>query len=195
MKLLLKRHPPEGIVLTPEQENAFPSVDQLDVGELVINAVTGKLYTKLLDGSVVEFVSQKICFDPIPEILFFYENNPISPPSYLVNNFCCAGGLFTIVVDKLKPSPADYSFNLTELTNNTVKENISLSPPSYTTYSVTQNDESIIYRKATIPASISITDTNYNNISLFQFSVSDNITGRIVRGGERILTIKCLEGN
>lgn len=186
MQLLLKRD---------IEGEGFPAPDQISVGELTMNSVTGKLYTKLVDGSIVEFVSQKICFDPIPEILFFYENNPISPPNYLINNFCCAGGLFTIIVDKLKPAPMDYNFNLVELTNNTLLQNISLSPPSYTTYTTTENDETIIYRKATIPASISITEANYNNISLFQFSVSDNITGRIIRGGERILTIKCLEGN
>ena len=72
MKLLLKRD------IT---EEGFPAQDQIDVGELVINSVTGRLYTKLVDGSVVEFISQKICFDPIPEILFFYENNSITPPN------------------------------------------------------------------------------------------------------------------
>jgi hypothetical protein len=186
MQLLLKRD--------IEGEN-FPAPDQISVGELVINSVTGKLYTKLVDGSVVEFNSQKICFDPIPEILFFYENNPISPPNYLINNFCCAGGLFTIVVDKLKPEPMSYSFNLTELTNNTSPQNITLSPPSYSAYTTTENNNTITYRKATIPASISITDINYNNISLFQFSIYDTITGRLIRGGEKILTIKCLEAN
>lgn len=186
MKLLLKRD------IT---EEGFPAQDQIDVGELVINSVTGRLYTKLVDGSVVEFISQKICFDPIPEILFFYENNSITPPNYLIENFCCAGGLFTIVVDKLKLEPVTYTFNLTELTNNTLSENISLSPPSYSVYTATENGETVSYRKATIPASISITDTNYNNISLFQFSVYDTITGRVVRGGEKILTIKCLESN
>lgn len=186
MQLLLKRD---------IEGEGFPAPDQISVGELTMNSVTGKLYTKLVDGSIVEFVSQKICFDPIPEILFFYENDPISPPNYLINNFCCAGGLFTIIVDKLKPAPMDYNFNLVELTNNTLPQNISLSPPSYSTYTIVENNNTITYRKATIPASISITDINYNNISLFQFSVYDNITGKIVRGGEKILTIKCLESN
>jgi len=182
MKLLLKRD---------IEESGFPSPDQLDVGELVMNSVTGRLYTKLVDGNIVEFISQKICFDPVPEISFFYESTPIVPPNYLINNFCCVGGLFTIVVDKLKPAPFDYGFVLTELTQNALSENISLSSPSYITY--TQDD--ITYRKATIPANISITNTNYNNISLFQFAIYDNLASKIIRGGEKILTIKCLEGN
>lgn len=188
MKLLLKRD--------IEQEG-FPAAEQIDIGELVINSVTGRLYTKLVDGSVVEFISQKICFDPIPEISFFYENNAILPPDYLMSNFCCAGGLFTVTVKKLKPAPFDYAFSLTELTNNTVAENISVSDASFVSYSETDPDtkESISYRQATIPASISITDTNYNNISLFKFSIIDNITKKPIRGGERIFTIRCLESS
>jgi hypothetical protein len=186
MKLLLKRD---------IEESGFPAADQVDVGELVINSTTGRLYTKLTDGSIVEFISQKICFEPIPEILFFYENTAVVPPNYLINNFCCAGGLFTITVDKLKPAPFDYNFILTELTQNTLPQNISLSSPSFVTYTETENGEERTYRKATIPATISITDTNYNSISLFQFAVYDNLSNKIIRGGEKILTIKCLEGN
>jgi hypothetical protein len=186
MKLLLKRD--------IEGENP-PASDQISVGELVFNGVTGKLYSKLVDGSIIEYIGQKICFDPLIEISFFYENNVIAPPNYLINNFCCAGGLFTIVIDKLKIEPMNYSFSLTELTNNTSPQNITLSPPSYSIYTTTENDNTVTYRKATIPASISITDINYNNISLFQFSVYDTITGRLIRGGEKILTIKCLEAN
>jgi hypothetical protein len=194
MKLLLKRHPPPGSNFTPEQEEAFPSPDQVDVGELVINTITGKLYTKLDNGSVVEFISQKICFDPAPDISFFYENRAILAPDYLISNFCCAGGLLTIVVDKLKPEPVTYNFNLTELTTNTDIDNISVGSAAYTTYTLIENDIENVYRKASIPVSISFNEINYNNISLFQFKISDSL-GKNVRGSERILTIKCLESS
>lgn len=192
MKLLLKRHPPSGANLTPEQEDAFPAPDQVDVGELVINTITGKIYTKLDNGSIVEFISQKICFDPIPNISFFYQNTAIAAPDYLINNFCCAGGLLTVVVDKLKLEPASYGFNLIELTNNTLNENISIGSPAYVVYSLTENSVTTQYRKATIPITISFNSINYNNISLFQFKITD-FNNKVIRGSERILTVKCLE--
>lgn len=194
MKLLLKRHPPTGVVITPEIENAFPSPSQIDIGELVINTITGKLYTKLDDNSVVEFISQKLCFNPIPEISFYYNNSLINPPSYLINNFCCAGGLLTVVIDKLK-TDLNYSFILSELTNNTSQQNISIAPASYSTYSAIENEHNVTYRKATLPITMSIEAANYNNISLFQFTIVNSDTNKAIRGGDKILTIQCSESN
>lgn len=193
MKLLLKRHPPSGTI-TQEQAEAFPSPDQVDIGELVINTITGKLYTKLDSGTVVEFISQKICFDPAPDISFFYESKIVAAPDYLINNFCCAGGLLTVVINKLKLEPAIYGFNLVELTNNTSGENgnISIGEPAYVVYSEVENGETILYRKATVPITLSFNSLNYNNISLFQFKITDSVN-KIIRGSERIVTIKCLE--
>jgi hypothetical protein len=194
MKLLLKRHPPSGTNLTPEQEQAFPSPEQIDVGELVINTVTGKLYSKLNNGSVVEFISQQICFEPSPEITFFYQDRAIVAPDYLIGDFCCAGGLLTVSIDKLKIEPVVYNFNMVELTNNTIQENISIGDPAYTTYSITNNGEIVSYRKAVVPITISFNSINYNNISLFKFVIS-NSNNKIIPGSEKILTMKCLESD
>lgn len=195
MKLLLKRHPPSGTNLSDAQAEAFPAPNQVDIGELVINTITGKLYTKLDNGNIVEFISQKICFDPLPEISFFYEAKVVAAPDYLINNFCCSGGgLLTVVVNKLKLEPATYGFTLTELTNNTSAQNISIGEPAYVTYSQVENGNTNQYRKATIPIILSINSLNYNNISLFQFKITDS-SNKVVRGSERIVTIKCLESS
>lgn len=196
MKLLLKRHPPSGTNLTPAQEEAFPAPDQVDVGELVINTITGKLYTKLDNGNLVEFISQKICFDPSPELAFLYESRSIAAPDYLIDRFCCAGGLLTVVISKLKLEPVVYGFNLIELTNNVAGGDgyITVGEPAYVVYSEMENGENIQYRKATIPISLSFNSLNYNNISLFQFKITDS-ANKVIRGSERILTIRCLESN
>lgn len=191
MKLLLKRHPPSGII-APEQLEAFPAPDQVDVGELVINTITGKLYTKLDNGTVVEFLSQKICFDPAPNIEFFYESKQISAPDYLISNFCCAGSFLTVVADKLKPEPFVYNFYLNELTNNTTSDKISIGTPAYTAYSAQEDDVVYQYRRATIPVTISFDEINYNNISLFEFKIAD-ANNRIIKGSERIITVQCIE--
>lgn len=196
MKLLLKRHPPSGTNLTPAQEEAFPAPDQVDVGELVINTITGKLYTKLDNGNLVEFISQKICFDPAPDVSFSYESKVIAAPDYLIDGFCCAGGLLTATISKLKLEPVIYGFSLVELTNNVAGGNgsISVGEPAYSAYSATENGIAIQYRKATVPIAISFNSLNYNNISLFQFKLTD-ASNKVIRGSERILTIKCLESS
>jgi len=194
MKLLLKRHPPSGTNLSDAQAEAFPAPNQVDVGELVINTITGKLYTKLDNGSIVEFISQKICFDPSPDISFFYEAKAVAAPDYLINSFCCSGGLLTVVINKLKLDPAIYNFSLVELTNNTSAQNISIGEPAYVVYPETINGKTIQYRKATVPIILSINSLNYNNISLFQFKITDS-SNKVVRGSERIITIKCLESS
>lgn len=200
-KLLLKRHPPINPLtgqaidgLSSVQEEAFPAPSQLVPGELAINTITGKLYTKLLDGSVVEFVSQKICFEPAPEIYFYYDNKIVPSANNLVENFCCSGGLLTVVADKLKPEPMIYKFALQELTNNSKPEDVVVHPASYAINSITTNGVATIYRKATVPINVKFVDSNYNNISLFQFKILD-ANDKVIRGSERILTIRCLEAN
>lgn len=200
-KLLLKRHPPINPItgqavegLTKAQEEAFPSPEQLVPGELAINTITGRLYTKLLDGSVVEFISQKICFEPVPEIYFYYNNKIVSSTNYLIENFCCSGGLLTVIVDKLKPEPMVYKFTLQELTNNSKPEDINIQPASYLVETISDDGVDIVYRKATIPINIKLIQNNTSNISLFQFKILDS-NDKTIRGSERILTIRCLEDN
>lgn len=172
-----------------------PAPEQLSVGEIVINSVTGKLYTKLVDGSVIEFIGQKICFDPLPEISTYYENVLIS--NDIVNNFCCAGALLEFEVKKLKLEPAPYSFTLTELTNNANPQEVAVQTAKFSVY-----DESIppqppsttptiiTYRKAIVPINLAIS-LNTQGISLFKFAViGDPSRPALI---EKIITIRCQE--
>ena len=65
-----------------------PGKDQVDIGEIVINSVTGRLYTKTVTGEIVEFIGQKLCFSTIPEIKFYYEEADVGDN---VGSFCCSG--------------------------------------------------------------------------------------------------------
>lgn len=173
MKLFLKRD---------ESSTKHPAPEQLEVGELVINSVTGKLYSKLKNGTVVEWTSQKVCFDPVPEFNFLYQNTIVVDT---INDFCCPGDLLVIDIKKLKPEPASYTFELIELTTNTLQQNIIISPPQYTNYTIVENNQTVPVRKAIIPINLSITETN--NISIFKFTISLN--GEKLT--EKLLTIKC----
>jgi hypothetical protein len=65
---------------------AAPATNQIEVGELAINAKTGVLYSKMTDGTVIKFVGTAVCDSehnnscpvPVPEISFSD-----------VTNFCC----------------------------------------------------------------------------------------------------------
>lgn len=173
-KLLLKRD---------DQSESYPHPDQVDVGELVMNSVTGKLYSKLVDGSIVEWHSQKVCFDTVPIINFFYGSASAIDS---LNNFCCAGDMLTVDVSELKVLPKEYSFEFTELTENTSSGSIIISPPQYTLYASTK-EPTVTLRKALIPINLTIGQTN--NISIFKFTVLSEGKKLI----EKLLTIKCYE--
>lgn len=168
MKLKFKRD---------ETTNGIPDFAQVDVGELVMNSVTGKLYTKLTDGSLVEFNSQKVCYGPIPTISYS-----------AVNNFCCFGDLVTVTVRDLLPEPKIYSFDFTELTNN--NSQVIVNSPSYSNYTLSgtqgiPSGQIVSLREATIPINVSINGTN--NISIFKLGVvSNNITVT-----EKTIAISC----
>lgn len=188
MKLLLKRD---------ETSSGYPSPDQVSVGELVINSVTGRLYTKLIDGSIVEFGSQRICYDPVPTVNMFYENNTVVSDN--IDKFCCAGAILTFEVLQLKTAPHEYSFQLIELTNNSAPEDIKIQEPQYLDYEITipantnggnTVPQTKIVRKAKVLINLSI--NNVNNISIFKFVVS-SITDGNKKLTEKILTIKCQE--
>ena len=96
------------LYLTRDEESVnSPDVGQVDVGELVINSKTGKLYTKLTDGSLVEFIGQKVCYGPIPDIQFRD-----------ISNFCCFGDTMYVELQYLQPSPKTYTYQIDELTSN-----------------------------------------------------------------------------
>jgi hypothetical protein len=192
MKLLLKRDTTSG---------GFPSADQVDVGELVINSTTGKLYSKLQDGSIIEWVGQKICFEPTPMVKIYYDNNEITNDN--IEDFCCLGAILEFEIDMLKLAPYKYSFELIELTSNTTAQNISVQTPIYTTYTVeapvvdpdspTVPEPSPLegqtIRKALVPINVAIPGDD-QPISIFKFVVNDDniIRKKIV---EKIITIKC----
>lgn len=182
--LLLKRD---------ETGTGHPHSSQVNVGELVINSVTGKIYTKLVDGSIVEFIGQKICFDPTPTVSLIYENALIN--NDVIDNFCCAGALLQFEVQKMKRAPATYEFAVTELTSNALAQDIQIQLPEYFDYTeevpgATAQDPKVTieYRKAIVPVNLTISG-DVNNLSLFKFTVSLNNR----KLTEKIFTIKCQE--
>lgn len=166
-----------------------PAPEQVEVGELVLNAKTGRLYTKLVSGDMIEYIGSKVCFASIPIVKFYYENIDTGD---IVENFCCAGGMLFIEVEKLNPDTSNYSFSMVELTNNTNPQNITINTAEFTTYQEAPVPPATIgktYKKAIVPISISVNPDSYKNISIFKFNifVEDN------KLSEHLITIQCLE--
>lgn len=175
MRILLKRD---------TQGESFPHPDQLEVGELVINAVTGKLYTKKVNGTVIEFIGQNICFEPSPEIYLEYKEMLVNQQ---IKQLCCSGDSLVYIVRNLKMPPKQYSFKLVELTNNDAE--VIMATPDYTEYQETvledQKEVDVTLRQALIPIDIIINKTQ--NISIFKFIVSSE--GSVL--SEHLVSIGC----
>lgn len=160
-------------LLLPRDEDSInhPASDQMVVGELFVNSVTGTLYSKLTDGTIVHWPSQKVCYAAVPKINFSD-----------ISTFCCYGDILTASVLGLLPSPRNYSFECEELTGNGSVS--SVSSASYSPYIDSEN-LSISLRQAVVP--INITIANPQNINIFKFSLyMDNILVT-----EKTLAITC----
>lgn len=166
-----------------------PAPEQIEVGELVLNAKTGKLYTKLVSGDIIEYIGSIVCFASIPTVKFYYENINTGD---LINNFCCSGAMLFIEIEKLNPDSSNYSFSMVELTNNTNPQNVVINTAEFVTYQETPIPPSTTgkrYKRATVPISISVNPDSYKNISMFKFNIFiDNN-----KLSEHLITIQCLE--
>jgi len=142
-----------------------PSPNQIQVGELVINSRTGKLYTRLaLDatgtpGPVVEFVGQQVCYDKVPSIT--YDN---------VDNFCCQGDILNIkVVDLIRNN--NYTFEITDISSN----NVSFITPNnndiqYIDYEIAGPANSLVLLKEAI-LPINVTISGSKNLTILKFTI------------------------
>ena len=77
--------------------NSAPAPNQIEVGELVVNAKTGIIYSKRVDGTVVKWIGSDLCDTvnvasgpPIPTIGFSD-----------TSSFCCGGRPLTITMNNL----------------------------------------------------------------------------------------------
>jgi len=155
-----------------------PHSDQLIVGEIAINAVTGKLYTKLVNGSIVEFVGKQVCFSKIPGITFD-----------AINNFCCNGDILNVKVIDLTID-GNYIFELEDLSGNDVTYTI--NTPIYTEYDYTDTSTNnvIPLKEAVIPVTLSISGAK--NLTILKFKILNyNSSSELIELTSRTITISC----
>jgi hypothetical protein len=168
-----------------EQTTNSPGLEQLILGELAINSVTGKIFTRIrppgapTDGTgdvVFEFVGQPICFTKMPIITF----DPI-------DRFCCSGDLLKVKVSDLIANQ-EYRFELEDLSANNVTTTI--NDPVYTPYSSTlPNGNTINYKEAIVPITVAI---NGNKPwTIFKFKVLGKNNDLNAELTSKTITISC----
>lgn len=86
-----------------------PAPDQIGVGEIVINAVTGVIYSKLTNGIIVKYPPVYASASTVPIITF---------SDY--STFCCTGDTLTATVSNLTVGES-YTYEFTDLNNNGVE--------------------------------------------------------------------------
>jgi hypothetical protein len=158
-----------------------PSLDQIDIGEIVVNTKTGKLYivsaayneeTNAVEKqSVIEFSGKVVCqTQTVPDIEFDD-----------VSDFCCFGDTLSVSVSGLDRI-TDYDFVMQELTAN--GSTVTVESPHYTNY--TGSDNSSLLRSAIIPVNINV-NKDVSAVSVFKFGIeveNDILT-------EKVLSIRC----
>lgn len=162
-----------------------PAVNQLTLGELAINSVTGKIYTRVRppnapttgEGDIIfEFVGQPVCFTKMPIITFD-----------TVDRFCCSGDVLKVKITDLLDSKT-YRFQLEDLSFNDT--NIEINDPIYTTYKKTVVEGvEIVYKEAIVP--ITITINGKKPWTIFKFTVlgrNDDINAELT---SKTISISC----
>ena len=164
-----------------------PSIEDFDVGEIVINTVTGRMYLiqahfdegiqRVIKDNVIEFSGKVICQEQtnVPEI--FFDD---------VSDFCCFGDTLSVEVSGLQRAPTNYSFEVEELTANSSRIDIASANYKNYTGALDAAGEPLLFRSALVPVNINVTKED-SSVSIFKFKIlseNDLIT-------EKVLSIKC----
>ena len=85
-----------------------PAANQLEVGELVMNATTGIIYSKLTNGLMVKYLPVFASSSTVPVVTFSD-----------FSTFCCTGDTLTVAVSNLTVGES-YTYEFVDLNNNGV---------------------------------------------------------------------------
>jgi hypothetical protein len=157
--------------------SSAPAPDQIEVGELLINAKTGTLYSKRTDGKIVKWVGSDLCENvsggglPVPRISFSD-----------ITSFCCDGSTLTVVVNNLL---VDYKYKLviTDLQNN---DNVIISQNNIELLPLNSSQRSII---------LNLNIASSKPTAILKFTINEIVlVGTVetnVIKSEKILTLTC----
>tara|TARA_B100001769_G_C22095014_1_gene590722 strand:+ start:16 stop:594 length:579 start_codon:yes stop_codon:yes gene_type:complete len=162
-----------------------PAKDEIQVGEIVLNSKTGKMYIvqasydenkkAVVKQSVIEFAGKVVCGneDAIPDVEFSD-----------VSEFCCYGDTVLVEMSGLD-RVTNYKYNMVELTANNAVTDIEASKDKmYIVGENTPNEQQL--KSVTIPININV-NKEASAISVFKFSAE--VDNEVLT--EKVLSIKC----
>ncbi len=162
-----------------------PAKDEIQVGEIVLNSKTGKMYIvqasydenkrTIVKQAVIEFTGKVVCGneDAIPDIGFSD-----------VSEFCCYGDTVLVEISGLD-RVTDYKYNMVELTANNADIDLEASKDKmYILAENTPNEEAL--KSVTVPININV-NKEASAVSVFKFSME--VDNQVLT--EKVLSIKC----
>lgn len=157
-----------------------PAPNQLEVGELAINANTGILYAKMANGTVIKWLGvpvcetsdQTVCPVPVPEIMFSD-----------VTNFCCGGDSLTVYVSNLLVNHR-YVCIATDLVSNSTT---SITTNSISLLPLNKSDRSAVFN---ININKSLQSQAVLKISIYEIISVNNLDTQMLRS-EQLINICC----
>ena len=154
-----------------------PSPSQVAVGELALNSVTGRLYTKLVNGTIIEYIGRQVCYSKMPTISFDD-----------VSNFCCTGDILSVKISDLMVG-TDYAFELEDVSGNGVSYTI--NDPIYTEYDYTPDGSSITVqlKDAIVPITVNITGSK--NLTVLKFKIMGKNGDINAELTSRVIAVSC----
>lgn len=157
-----------------------PSSDQIEVGELAINAKTGVLYSKMVDGTVIKFIGTAVCDNvnnnsspvPVPDITFSD-----------VTNFCCGGDSLTVYVSNLLVNHR-YICIINDLLNSS---STTLAPLSSLLLPLNKSDRSTAFN---ISINKKIQSMAMIKVTIYEIVSVNNIDTNMLRS-EKVINVYC----
>lgn len=160
--------------------NSAPAPNQLEVGELVINANTGIIYSKRVDGTIIKWLGTPVCETenqtecpvPVPEISFGD-----------ITNFCCGGDSLTVYVSNLVVNHR-YSCLVTDLIEDSAS---TVTPSSSLLLPLNKSDRTAVFN---INIDRAIQPVSLFKISILEIISVNNVDVQMLRS-EKIINICC----
>ena len=162
---------------------AAPAPNQIEVGELAINAKTGILYSKLADGTVIKWLgtpvcesdTQIICPVPVPEI-----------STSDITNFCCNGDSLTVNVSNLLVDHK-YKCIIADISTGTTPSTLKSSPSSAQLLPNNKSDRSTVFN---LDINKELQPIIFVKISIYETVKVNNSNIDLLRS-EKLVTICC----
>jgi len=158
--------------------DSAPAPNQIEIGELLINAKTGIMYSKRVDGTVIKWIGNEVC-----DTITVNSGPPIPTIGFSdTSSFCCGGRPITITVNNLIVN-SRYKLSITDLQQNS---GVIISTNESDLLPINTSQRSVILN-------IGITSAKPTAILKFSISQVVPIAGQdtsLIKS-EKILTITC----